>query len=168
MMAERPSLRREQDADAPRSLEEIIDEIVSVYHEPLRYELEQIHQLVLAAMATTDDSGFGHMADVAEIFGVMKHELEAHITKEEKIIFPWILRKRTVRTTDPVHALLDDHEAARRMLYRLRELTFNYTPPAGAGKAMVELWRALANLDRGLVEHMHIEDEELFVLVHEA
>ncbi len=145
-----------------RPLDEIIDELIDVYHEPLKLELEAVHKHVLAAMATHDDSHFDHMTDVAEVFGLLKDELKVHVRTEEETVFPRILSGKPVAADDPIHAMIGDHEAALRMLARLRELTGGYRPPAGAGHALESLWHSLAHLDRELRDHIAIEDQELF------
>ena len=47
-------------------------------------------------------------------------------------------------------------------LHRLRELTNDYQPPAGACTTWRALWHGLAALETALHEHIHLENNILF------
>ena len=54
-----------------------------------------------------------------------------------------------------------EHEAVGAMLRRLRELTDDYTVPAEACNTWRALWVGLADLERALHEHIHLENNIL-------
>lgn len=99
-------------------------------------------------------------------------ELEPHLAFEERHLFPYVLAMEETgllppalfdSVHEPCRMLLRDHEASDHHLDELRRLTDNYRPPEGADARAVALYRALADYDRALVRHMHVEGNALFL-----
>jgi len=98
-------------------------------------------------------------------------ELDAHLAFEERHLFPYVVSLEDTgeappalfdTVVEPCRMLLREHEAADHELEAIRALTGNYRTPAGADDATRALYAALADYDKELVLHMHIEGNVLF------
>ncbi|MEW9668599.1 hemerythrin domain-containing protein [Ammoniphilus sp. 3BR4] len=75
------------------------------------------------------------LAELHELFHKLKQELEVHTTKEEQKVFPAILQYEQAPTPDSLAQLHKEllelegeHEGAGDILFRMREITNDYTP----------------------------------------
>jgi len=103
-------------------------------------------------------------------------KIPAHMKKEKKIIFPYIkqifyahknresyarLLIRTLRK--PIEeVMLKEHETTGSNLQRLRKITNNYTTPEKACLTHKVTFAKLNELDKDLVQHIHLESNILF------
>lgn len=161
-------------ADAP--VGELVDHIVSRYHDTLRQELPRLQ----AMAAKVNDV---HGAKVPETFprlntvlGELADDLDSHMAKEEMILFPAVKELgeakqegRMPRTRFPLGALRmpmsvmeQEHERAGELLDALRQLTGGYAPPEWACNTFRGLYSGLADLERDMHVHVHLENNVLF------
>jgi regulator of cell morphogenesis and NO signaling len=63
---------------------------------------------------------------------------------------------------NPIRMMELEHQDAGESLSRLRTLTGNFDPPAGACATWRACYAALADLERDLHEHIHLENHVLF------
>ncbi len=157
-------------------LGELVAHIEDVHHGYLRRELPRLTALAAAVAAGhAPDARCGELRDeVTDLAG----ELEAHLRHEEEALFPMARNLGAgqaiapTRCGDsiggPIACMENEHEDATRTLRKLRELTANYTAPAGADTQLCDLMAALAAFDRDLCEHMYKEDKALFPRAIEA
>jgi regulator of cell morphogenesis and NO signaling len=89
-------------------------------------------------------------------------ELADHMAREEEMLFPSILAGGAGEAGAPLQPFVDDHTAAGEKLARLRVLTDDYTPPADACNTWRALWGGLADLERTMHQHVHLENNVLF------
>ncbi len=147
---------------AERAQAELIRHIIVRYHEPLREELHRLHGMVLKVLRVHGETDPQRLALLADTFTLLKHELEPHLEKEERILFPWILSGRPVPRGGPIERMMFEHEQAGQLLEQLRQLTGNYEVPPGACNTWRALWNGLESLERDLHEHIHLENNILF------
>jgi regulator of cell morphogenesis and NO signaling len=143
-------------------LPDLIEHILAVYHRPLDEELPRIEAMarkVHSVHGDKDPEGLGEM--LATVLA-LKADLEPHMEKEEQILFPMILSGQGAMAGGPVHVMEAEHEEVGGLLRRLRALTNDYTPPEGACNTWTALWHALADLERSLHQHIHLENNILF------
>lgn len=144
-----------------RPLAELIEHILQEFHEPLEVELPRIE-----AMARKVDEVYGeeHPARFQSIltcFIALRTDLEQHMRKEERILFPMILDGNGHVSDGPVAVIEMEHEQVGAMLRRLRDLTDDYRVPDEACSTWRALWAALEELERSLHEHIHLENNIL-------
>lgn len=147
-------------SEAP--LNDLVDHILAAYHEPLREELGRLEEMcrkVLHAHAEKEP----HMlpALLATYLG-LKAELEAHMWKEEQVLFPMIRRGEGARAGGPITVMEMEHDVAASALGRLRALTDDYRVPECACNTWRALWHGLAALEESLHRHIHLENNILF------
>ncbi len=144
-----------------RPLPDLIAFILSRYHAPLRPELEQLEQMSQRVLEV-----HGHrvswLARLAELVREISADLDAHMAKEESVLFPWIQSGNGGAAAAPVAVMQREHEIVARQLDELRALTSDFTPPADACNTWSALYVRLGDFDRELREHIHLENNILF------
>lgn len=142
-------------------LDSLIDHIVTRHHAYLRDELPRLDGW-LAAVRRAHGARDGKLLDeLGAAFTAMKDELEAHLAKEEAVLFPAI-RRSDGWIAQPVSVMEHEHESAGRSLAELRRITGGYEPPPHACQTYRALYAGLAALERDLHRHIHLENNILF------
>ena len=142
-------------------LEELIDHIVRCYHVALRSEISRLIDLarkVEQAHADKADCPQG----LADLLVQVREAVESHLTKEEQILFPLILAGRGRTAHMPVKVMIQEHEDHGQNLARIRETTNKLSVPEHACASWRELYRSLGQLERELMDHIHLENNILF------
>jgi regulator of cell morphogenesis and NO signaling len=88
-------------------------------------------------------------------------DLESHMQKEETVLFPLIEEGSGYMADGSISVMEVEHDDAGRMLESLRKLTNDYVPPDDACNTWRGLWAGLADLERSLHEHIHLENNIL-------
>lgn len=142
------------------SLTELTEHIVATHHAYLNAELPRL-QAIVEKVANAHGDRHPQMAEVRNVFGGLRAELEAHMAKEEQVLFPMIqeLERATRRpefhcgsVANPIRVMELEHDGAGGALESLRELTRGYSTPADA----CNTWRAMADGLRQLEEDLHV------------
>ena len=140
----------------------LIEHIRTQYHRPLDEELPRLEAMARKVHAVHGAKDPERLAAVVEVTAALRTDLEQHMQKEEQILFPLILQGGGAAAGGPVAVMEEEHEAAGGMLRQLRELTDDFTPPEEACNTWRALWHGLADLERSLHEHIHLENNILF------
>jgi len=156
-------------ADAPASevrwdrapLADLVAHIVSTYHAPLREELPRLEAMARKVHRVHGEKDPERLADVLRTFLALKADLDQHLMKEEQILFPMIVAGNGAMAGGPISVMEHEHDDAGAALRRLRRLTDDYVPPATACNTWRALWAGLADLERALHEHIHLENNVL-------
>lgn len=145
-------------------LVDLVDHIVGAYHVPLREELPRLEAMARkVARVHADRDPEGRLPEILETLLALKAELESHMDREERELFPRLLAAQGEAPLEiGVAPYLDDHEEAGAALARLRELTDEYRPPEDACNTWRALWAGLEALERTMHEHVHLENNVLF------
>ncbi len=101
-------------------------------------------------------------AGLAELLRRMIGELEAHMKKEELILFPMMRQGGSSGTEHPIAAMRADHEGHDHDVAEIRRLTGGPTLPDGACRIWTALYMGLEEFIDDLAEHMRLENEVLF------
>ena len=140
-----------------RPLAEVIEFILTRFHEPLRRDLPD-----LIERARQVESSAARFAGLASHLGQVRLAVESHLAKEEKILFPLIAAGRGTNAMMPIRMMMAEHDDHAQNLRRTRELTHDFSLPADAPAAWRDLFRDLDRLEADLAEHIALEDEVLF------
>jgi len=144
-----------------RSLPDVIDHVLESFHVPHRRELPR-----LLALATKVEEV--HAEKSACPRGLAAHlervgaEMELHMQKEEQVLFPLLRSGQGGMAAMPIQVMEQEHRDLGEDLKRSRELTGDFTPPADACGTWSALYLGLAELERELMEHIHLENNVLF------
>jgi regulator of cell morphogenesis and NO signaling len=151
------------------SLSELAGYIVRVHHSYVKLNGPQTFSYVTRVAAKHGDR-FPYMKEVYELFAVVLEDLAAHMKKEELILFPRIKQLELNEKPDmpkeyldaPIGMMEAEHEQAGSGMARIRELTNDYTPPAGACTTHGLALAALQAFEQDLHQHVHLENNILF------
>jgi regulator of cell morphogenesis and NO signaling len=108
---------------------------------------------------------FAYLSEIYTIFRKVAVELEQHMLKEEKILFPMMSRVEhmsSAQLAGPIHVMEAEHEEAGDLLARIREITNDYTPPEDACTTHRLMLEELRGFEEDLHEHVHLENHLLF------
>lgn len=148
----------------------LIDHIVAEHNGYLRRELPRLDDLV-ERVDQAHGGSHPELRGLRNVFSEFRAELESHIQKEERILFP-ILRRLDEEEDRPglltedlgalIQALEHEHFETAAALGWLRALTNDYTAQAGACATYRALLDGLAALEIDLRHHVHEENNLLF------
>lgn len=140
----------------------LIAHILSRYHARHREQLPELIRL-----ASRVEQVHGERRDcpngLADHLRDMQQELESHMLKEEQILFPMLLEGLGQQTSGPVSVMRFEHDHHGLALERLLDLTAHITPPEDACNTWRALYRGLQELRSDLMQHIHLENNVLFV-----
>lgn len=152
----------------------IIAHIVEKHHAFTREELERLEAL-LTKVCGVHGQNHPELFYIQDQFGKLRAELEPHMLKEERVLFPYIVRMEEAAVTNqplpappfgtvrnPVRVMMGEHDAAGYILGRMREASSGYTVPADGCISYKTLYSALAALEADLHQHIHLENNILF------
>ena len=142
---------------ADRAPEELVAFIVERYHEPLREDLPRLAQMAHKVERVHGEKP-GCPLGLGEHLSTWGNAVLDHLDKEEQVLFP------SLSSPDPavVAALAREHDDHAGALGRTRELTGDLVPPPHACTTWRALYAGLDQLERELMEHVHIENHLLF------
>jgi regulator of cell morphogenesis and NO signaling len=153
-----------------RPLDELADFIVQTHHEFTRAAIARITPL-LAKVAAKHGERHAELHRIAAVFGALAAEMEPHMLREERVLFPYIRSLAsavaapapafgTVR--NPVRMMMTEHDRAAEQLAAIQEATGDFSAPADACTSFRALYAALAELRLDLLKHVSLENNVLF------
>ncbi len=145
-----------------KSLDLLIEHILVEYHRPLDEELPRLEALARKVNDVHADKAPETLPGILSTFLSLRTELEQHMAKEERILFPMIQSGQGAMAEEPVAVMEREHESAGAALKRLRELTNNFELPEEACNSWRALWVGLEAFEKALHEHIHLENNILF------
>jgi regulator of cell morphogenesis and NO signaling len=157
--AERDEVRWDQ-----RSPAELVDHIQKRYHRALRVDLPRwigLARQVEQVHGAKPDCPRGLRAHLEQMW----NGIQAHLDKEEQILFPFVRSGSGHLARVPVRGLMDDHVGLRDELATTRDLTFGLTVPAEACVTWRSLYDGLVRLEADIKRHVHLENNVLFPMI---
>jgi regulator of cell morphogenesis and NO signaling len=163
---------------ASMGLTELCDHIEETHHAYMRRELARLDQITAKVEKVHADRE-PRLHDLRQVFLGLNEEIQAHLLKEERVLFPYV-RKMDASgavpefhcgtAANPIRQMEVEHDTAGEALERMRELTDQFTPPEWACNTYRALLSGLYDLEQDLHQHIHKENNVLFprVLEQEA
>lgn len=152
------------------SLAELCDHIVRAHHDWLREELPRLDFMTrkVAAVHGADEP---RLHEIRRVFEGFNAEMTAHLREEEEQVFPLIRKLESAHhggagasaLPTTLAKLEAEHGRAGEALERFAELSDRYTPPEWACNTFRAMFDTLARLERNMHEHVHAENNVLFV-----
>ncbi len=148
----------------------LIREIVDRHHAWLRSELPLLDHLLTLVVHTNES-----LRPVQRVFSLLKAEMDSHMGKEERVLFPAILQMDALHTAgkpiprppfgtvrNPISMMEQDHELAIRYLDEIRDLTYGFDLPGDACHGLRMVYRELQAMEADMHRHFHLENNILF------
>ena len=155
-------------------LADLIDHINKTHH---KYTTEEISRLgpLLEKVCSVHGKNHPELQRIHATFRGLAQELSLHMMKEERVLFPYIVRMEesviqkepilpppfgTVQ--NPVAMMIHEHDDAGEALRMMRQTSAEYAPPNDACASYQALYKALADFEADLHQHIHLENNILF------
>ncbi len=152
------------------SATELVDHLVATHH---RYLWEELPRVSALADKIVSEHGARRpeLTEIAACYGRVRADLEPHLLKEERVLFPMIreldassvapaLHCGTLR--NPISVMLSEHDAVGDLLAQMRLLTGGYQPPADGCATYAACFAAMAEIEADTHLHIHKENNVLF------
>lgn len=152
------------------TLTDLADHIEAVHHGYLREALPRLTALV-EKVANVHGGTHPELPELRRVFRGFRAELEAHMIKEERVLFPMCrdLEAATVppqwhcgTIRNPIRVLEHEHDDAGSALATMRALTHGFAPPPDACNTFRAMLHGLAELESDMHCHVHEENNILF------
>ncbi len=153
--------------------DELVDHLEAIHHRYLWDELPRVTALVDKIVAVHGER-HPELADIEVCYAEVRADLEPHLTKEERVLFPMI-RELAVSTDapsfhcgslrNPISVMLSEHDTVGDLLAKLRRLTNGYTTPADGCATYAACFTAMAEIEADTHLHIHKENNVLFPMV---
>jgi regulator of cell morphogenesis and NO signaling len=152
------------DLDPPALAQHIVDTHHHYLHEELPL-LDALAEKVLNA----HERRHPELADVRQLVAAIRADLEPHLMKEERVLFPAIDALAAGQrefgfgsVANPIRVMGIEHDRAGHLLAELRIVSYGFEIPADACASYRSLYERLAALEADTHEHIHKENNVLF------
>lgn len=155
-------------------LAQLINLIIEKHHVFTRNELNRLTAL-LEKVCSVHGTTHPELLQIQSQFQILRAELEPHMMKEERILFPYITRLGGAvlehrpapfapfgEVCNPIAAMMREHDAAGEILKAIRELSNDFATPQDGCLSYRTLYNALEELEKDLHQHIHLENNILF------
>ena len=147
----------------------LVRHIVDTHHAFLREALPRMAFLT-TKVANVHGGDHPELRDVARIFAGFHAELDAHMAKEENVLFPLIVAMgKAGGPVDfgppvgaPIGVMEAEHDDAGRALEEIRRLANDYAVPDGACNSYRAMLDGLQEIELDMFQHIHLENNILF------
>ncbi|HZR23965.1 MAG TPA: hemerythrin domain-containing protein [Vicinamibacterales bacterium] len=155
------------------TIPQLVDRIVNRHHAYVRTAGPAI-TVRLAKLRAKHGAEHLELAEIDATFAALRAELDQHMFKEERILFPYVcdlaehagacgqMRSPFGTVENPIRMMEHEHDNALSALARIRELTNNFATPADVCKGWALGMEELEAFARDLVEHITLENTVLF------
>lgn len=157
------SVRPADDDAAPSEPAALVEHILATHHAYLRAELPELRALA-TKVAGVHRGRHPELDTVRDLVAEVADDLEAHLTREEEVVFPAITRGDHDLLASVVE-LEADHVATADQLAALRRATHDHAVPADACPSYRSLYERLRALESDTFRHVHLENNVLFPAV---
>jgi regulator of cell morphogenesis and NO signaling len=156
------------------TLTELITHILETHHVFTKSEMARIQALTTKVIGA---HGANHpeLLEVGELFQRLYADLNPHMFKEERILFPYIVAMEQAEIQDqptpfapfgtvknPIRMMMMEHDTAGDILRKLRAVTSDYRVPSDGCISYQTLYQALEGFEKDLHQHVHLENNLLF------
>jgi regulator of cell morphogenesis and NO signaling len=167
------SVRQPVEAWTTMDAAQLVDHIEASHH---RYLWDEFPRLTALMDKVRQVHGGRHpeLHEVAEGLDELRADLEPHLLREERVLFPMIRVLAGAASSpafpcgsirNPIAVMMGEHDHAGELLGRLRRLTDGYQPPVDACSSFTALYGGLGQLEADTHLHVHKENHVLFPMV---
>ncbi|MBX0332321.1 iron-sulfur cluster repair di-iron protein [Pontibacter sp. HSC-14F20] len=150
------------------------DYIVNMHHSYVREAIPALYEYT-TKVARVHGTRHPEVIEVAKHFVNVANELESHMPKEERVLFPFIKQMEEAKKNgvkldrpafgsiqNPINMMEMEHESAGGEMEAIRKLTDDFTLPADACATYRVMFSKLEEFENDLHRHIHLENNVLF------
>lgn len=146
----------------------LADDILATHHAYLHEELPLLDALA-AKVVSVHGERRPELHEVQRLVVAIRDDLEPHLAKEERVLFPAIHAIAAGRrdfpfgsVENPIRMMDVEHDRAGELLVELWAATHDYVVPDDACASYRSLYERLAELEHDTHVHIHKENHVLF------
>ena len=152
----------------------LCDYIVNHHHTYVKETMPTIKEHLTKVIGVYSQR-YPTLKDVGAIFAHVCQELEMHMMKEEKMLFPFVAQLSQAQklglpypasvfgsVDNPIAMMQSEHEHAGAAMEKIRELLNDYTPPEDACTTFRLTYNELSAFEHDLHRHVFLENAILF------
>jgi regulator of cell morphogenesis and NO signaling len=156
-------------------LDDLVRHILATHHAYLWTELPALGTRMDKVLSVHGARHPQIFPPMAEVFAAFRAELEMHMRKEEKILFPFLEQYGRAETgnrplppvpfgsvANPIAVMEHEHTSSGDAIAAIRALTGNFELPANRCATVRALYEGLQALESDLHVHVHLENNILF------
>ena len=144
----------------------LVDYIVNVHHNYIKENLSIINEFS-SKVARVHGEHAPETIEIDHLFISLSNELITHLEKEENFLFPAIKSKianSNYQFDEHVISMLEDeHVIVGNIAKKINLLSNNFTPPEWACNTYKALYHKLEEFINDLYQHIHLENNILFL-----
>lgn len=155
-------------------LDFMVDFIINNHHQYVRRMIPVI-SLHSDKVASVHGNNHPETKQIADLFLSIREELEGHMMKEERILFPFIKQMAAAQkqseklypppfgsVQNPIRMMETEHVNAGEGFEKIRQISSNYSTPEDACETYRTLYSELKEFEEDLHKHIHLENNILF------
>ncbi len=159
---------------ALRSMEELAAHIVATHHAYVKRELPRLAMLA-QKVVNRHGAKRAELPAIQTALATLDEELTLHLTKEEVILFPHIVKLERASVSGaakpsacfgtvahPIQMMTQEHDAAGALMAEMHRLSQNFTTPEDACPTFHAFYDGLKEFEQDLHQHIHLENNILF------
>jgi len=142
---------------------ELIDYIIETHHIKERKLLEEVDELMNKVLLAHYINHQEQLIPLHGLFSDLRKELQQHFAKEEKLIFPFMIKGATNKSDiQYIKELENEHEAAGEIIKAIEKCTNDFTPPEDGCASYRLTFQKLQELIKDIYIHIFTENSLLF------
>lgn len=155
-------------------LADLVAYINATHHKYTREEIARLGPL-FDKVVSAHGKNHPELQHARAAFRGLAQELTTHMMKEEAVLFPYMVRLEEAviqsepvlpppfgTVQNPVAMMIHEHDSAGDALRAIHDATAGYNPPGDACVSYQALYKALADFEKDLHLHIHLENNILF------
>jgi regulator of cell morphogenesis and NO signaling len=156
------------------SLEDLANHVVAKHHAYVKNELPRLAALAQRVVHRHGDTQ-AELPLIQSKLAQLDEELTQHLGKEEVVLFPYIAKLERASKSgtgaphncfgtvaNPIAMMTSEHDDAGSLLAEIRDLSNQFTTPAGACPTYHAFYDGLREFEQDLHQHIHLENNILF------
>jgi regulator of cell morphogenesis and NO signaling len=156
-------------------LQELAAHIVNTHHEYLKREFQPLTERLAKVYRVYNQRLGEALIGLPEAFAGLRSEMEMHMFKEERMLFPAIVAAESAveagaplpqtpfgTVGNPIRMMEAEHDSAGEALASIRTITRNFEIPDYACVTYRALMNGLKEFEEDLHLHIHLENNILF------
>ena len=149
------------------SITSLISHIVEKHHSYLKRTAPTLTEF-LAKVSKVHGPTEPHLIQMFEIYSTIIDDLMPHLIEEENDFFPLLIQYEKNKTanleklvSEKIDELLLDHLKLGKNIFKLRDLSDNYSLPDHACNTYKATFKLLIEMESDLFKHIHLENNIL-------